>query len=365
MTDPAPTLPAAPDRAEIVRAHFRRQAETCTSMGSPFTGALLDGLAARMSPEGPVARRLLAWPGDPGDDALALRTAGALHALARAGLDPALTAAWPPRAEGAGDPVDLALAAFAGHEAWLDPWLDGPPQTNETGRSGSLLGGLLALSARTGGMEVEVLEIGASAGLNQNLDAFRYDFGEGRAWGDPAATVHVRQAWRGTPPPLDARLEIAARAGCDLNPLDPADPAARARLAAYLWPDQTERLARAEAAMALAAARNRPVERADAAEWLEARLATPQPEGRVRVVMHSIMWQYLPAAVQARISVALASAAARATAARPLAWLRMEPDGARGSAALSLSLARGDGAEWAAQELARTDFHGRWTEWTG
>ncbi len=354
------TVPSGPqDRADRVRAHFRNQAASCARLGSPFTAALLEGLAERMAPDGPIEARVLAWPGDPGDDALALRVAGALHALARSGRDAAVSAAWPPPAQG--DAVAVARAAFARHADWLSPWLDGPPQTNETGRSGALLGGLLALAGRTGGMEVELLEIGASTGLNQNLDAFRYDFGEGPGWGDPASPVLVRHAWRGAPPPLDARLSIATRAGCDLNPLDPSDPAARARLLAYIWPDQAERLARAEAAIALAVARPRPIEQADAAAWIEARLAAPQPEGRVRVVMHSIMWQYLPKPVQDRIAAALAAAAARATPARPVAWLRMEPDADAGSAALTLSLAPGEDDRL----LARTDFHGRWTEWAG
>ena len=340
-----------------IRDHFRGQAEACARLGSPFTAALLDGLAGRMTPESAIEARLLSWPGDPADDALALRAAGALHALARDGRDPELSAAWPPRAQG--DPVAAARAAFLRHADWLSPWLDGPPQTNETGRSGALLGGLLALAERTGGRPMELLEIGASAGLNQNLDAFRYDFGEGMGWGDPASPVQVRHAWRGAAPRLDAALAIAARAGCDLNPLDPSDPASRARLLAYIWPDQAERLARAEAAIDLAVACPRPIERADAADWIERRLAAPAPEGRVRVVMHSIMWQYMPRPAQARIAAALAAAAEKATPERPFAWLRMEPDGQTGSAALTLTLAPGDEARL----LARTDFHGRWTEW--
>ncbi|WP_339947409.1 DUF2332 family protein [uncultured Albimonas sp.] len=354
-------MSAAGNRAEIVRAHFRRQAASCAQLGSPFTAALLEGLAERMRPLGRIETRLLSWPGDPGDDALALRAAGALHALAREGRDAGVSAAWPPGAEG--DPVAAALAAFERHADWLDPWLDGPPQTNETGRSGALLGGLLALAERTGGMPVDLLEIGASAGLNQNLDGFRYDFGEERGWGEADSPVRVRHAWRGAASVLDARLgarlEIAARAGCDQSPLDPADPAARARLAAYVWPDQAERLARAEAAMALAVARPRPVEKADAAGWIEARLAAPQAEGVARVVMHSIMWQYMPGATQDRIATALAGAASRASERRPLAWLRMEPDGREGSAALTLTLAPAGGE----QTLARTDYHGRWTDW--
>ncbi|MEE3098268.1 MAG: DUF2332 family protein, partial [Pseudomonadota bacterium] len=292
-------------RTDEIRAAFRGQARACATLGSPFTAALLDGLAERLSDaaapdEDPVRARLRAWPGDARSDALALRVAGALHALVRSGAAPELAAAWPPEPQG--DPADAALAAFARHAPRLLPWLDGPPQTNESARGGALLGGLLTLAARFRA-PLEVLEIGASAGLNQNLDAYRFDLGGGLAWGPPASPVRIASEWRGTAhPDLSAPLEIAARAACDLAPLDPADPATRARLTAYVWADQATRLARLEAALDLAARLPRPVERADAADWLAARLARPATEGRVRVAMHSIMWQYLPAAVRAAIT---------------------------------------------------------------
>lgn len=353
-------------RDAAVRAAFRRQADHCRRLGSPFTGGMLDGLAAGMTADAPLGARILGWTGDPVDDALALRVAGALHALARSGEDPAVAAAWPPHGADPAAAAGAALDAFRSRAGFLDPWLDGPPQTNETGRSGTLLGGLLALSRATGGMPVEILEIGASAGLNQNLDLFRHDLGEGRSWGPADSPVRVVHPWRGEAATLDALLAaplaIADRAACDLNPLDPGNPVHRARLTAYVWADQAARLARAEAALALAQAHPRPVERADAAAWLEHRLLAPQPTGRARVVMHSIMWQYLPRAIQARIEAALAAAAARAAPDRPLARLRMEPDAEGGSAAVTLGLWTGDGGG-GDRLLARTDFHGGWTEW--
>ncbi len=340
---------------QATREAFVKQAEACESLGSPFTGRLLRGLAAAMTGEGALEARILGWRGDPVADALALRVAGALHGLARSSLAPELERAWPPEPEG--HPAEAAREAFARHEAWLAPWLDGPPQTNEVARSGALLGGALALAARVK-MPLEWLEIGASAGLNQNFDRFRYDFGEGRGWGDPEARVVVRQAWRGSPPP-DAPLDVAARAAVDVAPLDPTDPRTRARLMAYIWPDQPERLARTGAALEEILAHPRPVKRGDAAAWVEARLAAPQAEGTARTLVHTIMWQYMPAGTQGAIRAAMERAGAAATAARPLAWLSMEPDAATGSAALSLTLWPGGEA----LALARADFHGRWVDW--
>ena len=66
----------------------------------------------------------------------------------------------------------------------------------------------------------------------------------------------------------------------------------RARLLAYLWPDQPERLARLEAALAIAADDPPRVDKADAADWIEASLALAPEPGVTRVVMHSVAFQY-------------------------------------------------------------------------
>ncbi len=342
--------------AQAIRKAFEKQAEACGGLGSSFTAGLLRGLSERMQGNRPLEAQILGWPGDPGADALALRVAGALHGLARSGLAPELARAWPPERQG--EPVEAALKAFARHRTWLEPWLDGPPQTNEVARSGALLGGALTLARRVAA-PLEWLEIGASAGLNQNFDLFRYELGEGRVWGDPQARVLVTQDWRGRAPELDAPLQIASRAAVDASPLDPSDPRTRARLIAYIWPDQPARLARTEAALDEILAHPRPVERGDAAGWVEARLARPQVEGTARVLVHTIMWQYMPVSTQAAIHSALARAGEAATMRRPLAWLRMEPDEQAGSASLSLTTWPG-GAE---EALARADFHGRWIDW--
>lgn len=66
-------------------------------------------------------------------------------------------------------------------------------------------------------------------------------------------------------------------------------------------------------------------------------------------------------AARARIETALAAAGARATAAAPLAWLRLEGDGTEPGAALTLTLWPGG----ATRLLARADYHGRWIDWRG
>jgi hypothetical protein len=110
----------------------------------------------------------------------------------------------------------------------------------------------------------------------------------------------------------------------------------------------------------LAAAARRVVDRADAADWLDRQFAAPHPAGVVRVLYHTIVWQYLPAEVQARIEALLHRLGAAATADRPLARVAFEQDGqpARGGR-IDLTL----WPEGRTVTLGRGDFHGRWAEW--
>jgi hypothetical protein len=169
----------------------------------------------------------------------------------------------------------------------------------------------------------------------------------------------LRPEWDGTPPPLDAPLTVAARAACDAAPLDLEDAAARRRLEAYVWAEQTERLERLRAAVALARAEGVRVERADAAEWTGRMLTRPAP-GCARVLYHSVFWQYPPESTREAIRAAIARAADQAeTGGSPFAWLRFEP--ARRDIAQELRLTLWPGGE--ERLLARAHSHGGWVEW--
>ena len=112
------------------------------------------------------------------------------------------------------------------------------------------------------------------------------------------------------------------------------DPALRARLPAYVWPDQAARLHRLEAALAIAAKDPPALDQGDAADWLEAGLTeTPRP-GACRAVFHTIAFHYFPDSARRRIEAALAEAGAAAATAQPLAWLRYDLDGPEDGTAL-------------------------------
>ncbi len=341
----------------LARQDFAGQAGGCRRMGSDFTASVCELLGERLDGSGRFGARVLGWPGDARADALALRAAGAFNALARSGRDVGLTAAYPP------NPLDRealwrALAgAITRYDDVLHDYLDSAPQTNEVRRSSALLGGA-SIVARAFGLPLDLIEIGASAGLNLGFERYRYELGA-LACGPADAAVTIRSEWRGAAPEIGPMPAIGTRRACDLNPLDPAAPADRERVLSYIWPDQRQRVETTEAAFAFAAALPWRVERADAAAWVEARLAEAATPGHTRMLMHTIMWQYLPQPTKARITAAMRAAGAGATRRAPLAWLRMESDGQPASAAVTLTTWP-TGEE---REIARADFHGRWVEW--
>lgn len=342
-----------------VREAFERQARSCEALGSPFTARLCRLAAARLDASDRVGAVMLAWPGDAtsSGDSLPLRWVGALHALVLSSRDAALQAAYPPHDVADDDLWKAITAAKRRHAPFILERLKSAPQTNEIRRSAVLLPGFLTIAARFG-LPLDLAEIGASAGLNLQWDKYHYTLG-GIRWGDPTSSVRLTPDWQGPNPPL-AGIRVRDRLGCDLNPLDPTSPEDRLRLMSYVWADQADRMERLNAALAIAAPAPPHVERADALSWLPRVLARPA-EGAVRVLYHSIAWQYLPPDDQAKGEAIIAEAGSRATPEAPLARLAMEADDKTDGAAISLQCWPGGER----QELGRADFHGRWVKWKG
>ena len=349
------------DDPGLARA-FTSQADACETMSAPFTARVCRGLAGLLDDSSALGRRLLDWPRENrGGDLLPIRCCGGLHALARAGTVTALTSAYPPH-EIDEDGLRAAIAeAIIREDEYLAAFLDSAPQTNEIGRSAILLGGLLSIG-RDDARPITLFEIGASAGLNQLFDRWRYDLGNDRTWGDAQSPVVIRCAWTGPGPPLDAPLEIVSRRACDLNPLDPRDATDRERLLSFVWADQAERLARAAQALGIAAKVGTRPDEADAAHWFARELApaVARPE-TTSVLFHSVFIQYLPPDARAALVAAIHARGAAATQTSPFAWLRMEASEAN-KAQCELRLTRWPGG--ADEHLADVDWHGRSAAWT-
>lgn len=305
------------------RQSFTVQADYCAAMDAPITTRVCLSLGRVIDRETATGRAVLDWPGEPVADAIVLRLVGGFHALHRSGAD------WGVSRVFRGELIDptgvdvLVEEALIMHDAALLPWLDGPPQTNEAGRSAGLMTGLLHL-ARRFGPKIELLEIGSSAGLNLLINHYGYDLGGVKVGPDPAALL-IEPAWRGPPPP-GAPVEIVGVRGVDIAPVNLAEDAAAERLAAYVWVDALERQTRIDTAIAMVRRHGVSLDQGDAADWVEARLLEPQAPDTTRVLMHSVVWQYLSSEGRDRIRAAMAAAGARATDERRLGWVMMEPN---------------------------------------
>jgi hypothetical protein len=352
--------PRGGDSEARVRAAFRLQAEWCRNLGSPFTALLCDLAAERLDRSTGIGETILGWEGDPDSkaDSVPLRFAGALNGLVRKGLLPELHRLYPPNPLPDGDVLwPRVQEALSAAEANIEPWLALAPQTNEIGRSSILFAGLCWLWARYP-LPMRLYEVGASAGLNLNLDRYAYRFGED-VFGAAGAALFLTPEWEGgTPPNLTPR--VVSREGCDLSPLDATSSKDRERLLAYVWPDQVARVKRLVSAFAIAQHHPVRIERSDAARWVEAKIATSPAWGEQQVLLHSIAFQYFPKDGQDRITAHMERAGAAATRDAPLAWLRFEVDPELDKAfSLRLRL-------WPTGEdhlLALGDPHGRWVKW--
>ncbi|MGH9307501.1 MAG: DUF2332 domain-containing protein [Acidimicrobiales bacterium] len=341
------------DRATLAR-RMRTQARACRSLGSDLYSAMMERAADELESGDVLMSVLHHHAQDPGDSALALRLFGATHRLALCGLAPRLAAHYP--STGGDGSLEGAWQAFLEtvrtHADLVERALTNPPQTNEVGRSAALLAGYFEIASRTS-RPLRILEVGASAGLNLRFDQFRYQFGDVE-WGNPASGVIFPPSWfvrKGMVLPRSP-LAIAERSGCDMSPIDPTDPEGRLTLRSYLWPDQTERRLRLDAALDVALTVPAPVEMAHAPDWLD-RMLGRRHEGVVTVVVHSIFIQYLRPQERSRMARVIINAGARADAQAPLAWLALEPGGRQ--ALVKLTLWPGIGTS---RVVATAGFHG-------
>jgi hypothetical protein len=340
-----------------VATAFANQVAYCVAAGAPVTARVVGGIAAVLASEaqGALLGRVRGWRGAPLADALPLRLAGGLHALHLAGAAAELGPIY--RGEAAEDAAVIAQV-IAAHEAALLAWLDGPPQTNEAGRSANFIAAMLWLAGQGLPPRFQCLEIGSSAGINLMLDRYAYDLGGVKA-GPRDGVMHFAPEWRGAPPPAQS-ITVASARGCDVAPVDLTDPAQALRLKAYIWPEHTVRFERMDAAIRAARQRKPVIVRSNAADFIETELARPQEPGTTRMLMHSVVWQYVPAGQQARVTAAMEAAGTKATPDRPLAWVQVEAD--RTVHRHKLTVRHWPGGSEAVQ-LAWSHPHGADVEW--
>lgn len=199
---------ALKDASDFI-THCHEQAEWCRQLGSPLTAALCEAFA-RDAQDGGIVAELAEGVAPPHRKrATSLRLAGALHYGVLSGRAPELAAQYTEAGDDwAIEPLWTAAEAYLRRDrAHVAAFIMSDPQTNETRRSIALLPGFLEIAARFGG-PFHVLELGASAGLNQNFERFNYAGGDWSRAGDSG--VDISTDWDAPVPDVSQVIEVAA-----------------------------------------------------------------------------------------------------------------------------------------------------------
>jgi hypothetical protein len=292
----------------------------------------------------------------------------ALHDLALAGRAPALAAAYAAAdgdaaAEAAIDMLlrraDEVVAIVARRQT----------QTSDTARCAVLYPAIAGSARRVGADAVALIDVGCSAGFNLNVDGVGITYSNGQSLGDPSSPMQLSCSVVGDRPiPTPAMPEVVTRIGIDLDPVDVTDADEARWLRACLGPDQPERVARLEAAMALAATAPPLLLQGDAVEVLPQAFARV-PEGALPVVITTWALSHFASEKRLRFWRCLEEAAAG----RSVAWVSAEGVGVapaiptlgdrRASGHSIIGLAVSDGSALRAEAIGRCWVRGRWVEW--
>ncbi|MEO1056181.1 MAG: DUF2332 domain-containing protein [Actinomycetota bacterium] len=235
-----------------------------------------------------------------------------------------------------------------------DTMLQRSTQTNEPARCGAFLPVL-------GGLDgpLALIEVGCSAGLCLYPDRYAIAY-DGRApLIDSSVQIPVRTY--GAVPEPTSGLEVVARIGIDLNPLDVRAPDDLEWLTTLVWPEHHARRARVRAASELVANEPPTLLAGDATERLGDALALV-PDGATPVVFHSAVLNYFD--VDARRSFV-----ERVAATDGLVWLANEGPGVFEGIATELDVPESEPSNGyfilsrGGRSVAVGDPHGSWIRW--
>jgi hypothetical protein len=261
-----------------------------------------------------------------------LRVLGGLHYLILAG-----DASWD-------DPVEA-------HAEFLDEFVRTQGvQTNEVQRSWVLLPCFLRAAELLAVEELDVVELGPSAGLNLVWDRYRYSYEVGD-WGPTDAPVRLSGEERSTVPAALLALapRVGRRVGIDLAPIDVTTDEGARLLQCFVWAGQDERLERL----------NRAIEavRANPPELVRGDLARELPNvlrDRPTLVFETAAFPYVPDETRAAVRETLSRAGA------PLAFVTAgKPRGEQEGWGMRLETYPGGKREF----VGHADFHGAWLDY--
>jgi hypothetical protein len=224
-------------------------------------------------------------------------------------------------------------------------------QTNEVQRSWILLPCFLRAAELLGVDELDVVELGPSAGLNLVWDRYRYAYAAGE-WGPPDATLSLGGEERARVPAalLGRAPRIARRVGIDLAPIDVTTDDGARLLQCFVWAGQDERFERLNRAIEVVRA-NRP-------ELVRGDLASDLPlvlRDRPTVVFQTAVFPYVSDETRDAVRAALARVET------PLAFVTAgRPRGTQDGWGMRIERYPGGDREF----VGNADFHGGWLDYS-
>jgi hypothetical protein len=353
---------AAPvGRARTLAEVYRRFGEVDAAAASPVYARV----AVALSESGEALRAIEAAPARKRHPTAIL---AALHDLALAGRAPALAAAYA-AADGeaaAGAAIDTLVRMT---DAVVAVAVRRQPQTVEIGRCAVLYPAVAEAARRVGADAIGLIDVECSAGLNLSVDRVGITYSDGQSLGDPSSLVQLSPSVVGDRPiPALAMPQVAARVGVDGDPVDVTDADDARWLRACLPPDQPERAARLEAALALAAAAPPLLLKGDAVEVLPDAFAHVPAEALPVV---TTTWALSRFSLESRLR--FLHRLDEAAAGRTVAWVSAEGVGVapaiptlgdrRAFGHSTIGVAAFDRSALRAEAVGRCWSQGRWLEW--
>jgi hypothetical protein len=247
--------------------------------------------------------------------------------------------------------------ALAGEAAFLRSFVaEQGVQTNEVRRSWVLAPLFLRVAQRMGAAELDLVELGPSAGLNLVWDRYRCVYREG-ARGPVNAALELHGEERSAVPAelLELDLRVGGRLGIERSPVDLTTEGGARLLTSFVWADQAERIERLRAA--IAQLRRDPPEllRADFLDALPAALARRRPEA-LTVVFQTAVLGYVDGEGRLRVRSALEAAGTSG----PLAFVSAGRP-RKGTDSWGLRITYWPGGE--REFVGHADYHGAWLDW--
>lgn len=188
--------------------------------------------------------------------------------------------------------------------------------TNEVGRS-ALLAPAFELVHQEAGAPLGLVEIGPSAGLNLNCNRYGYRYF------DEAGAARLERGLnsslvlpctlkgRGVPTLNHFPLPVGSRIGLELSPIDVTRESEQRWLKALVWPERTDRFAKLEGALKIAAVYPPKIIGGDAVMNLAEAVANV-PRDQARCVYHTVMAYQLSNEQYRRIDAILLEASKHA-----------------------------------------------------